>query len=44
MEFTSATTRKVRVGGWGGGRHRGGVVLEDGVMKEMKGLFNLVSR
>lgn len=32
-------------GGWGeGGRHRGGVVLEDGVMKEMKGLFNLVSR
>lgn len=28
----------------GGGRHRGGVVLEDGVMKEMKGLFNLVSR
>lgn len=43
MEFTSAATRKVRVGGWGG-RHRGGVVLEDGVMKEMKGLFNLVSR
>lgn len=41
-EFTSAAARKVR--GGGGGRHRGGVVLEDGVMKEMKGLFNLVSR